>query len=409
MAPVDSARRAYDIDDDYAYPGDNSADDNYTDDNSTDDNYPDDTLALPAVNYPDGPYTDVYTRGAALAHANYRRQSDATGIVGVPGCMTRCMRLANTGHCASNADFLCLCANHDYQASVTQCWATKCNATSYNLALSYASAACTAIGARMSASGNGASTNLTMQPIVYSRAAFNIQAVMSGLCSLVLLCAIGLGVLSCRAQARRQALSSTMSATAKSRVSVSRASGVSRLPRSYFPGREVGQISTLDMGSVDFGKMFEAPARRARRPRFTNRLPGERAFTNRQTEEWEMEDRASGAASGSRTHDRDEDKEDKGPASLDTGSEARYGESTAPLNPEPQSPTPQTPTPQTPSTVYMAHAPSAASLPLALKPVQYPLELEDDPPRTPPAPRALSVPPSPKAPQTYASGIVHAQ
>lgn len=39
-------------------------------------------------------------------------------MAGIPGCVTRCMASANTGHCASSADYLCLCGNHAYQGAV---------------------------------------------------------------------------------------------------------------------------------------------------------------------------------------------------------------------------------------------------------------------------------------------------
>ncbi|BEJ14831.1 hypothetical protein CspHIS471_0405980 [Cutaneotrichosporon sp. HIS471] len=97
--------------------------------------YPDDTdntmdtIAIPLIDIDADP---------ALTHANYKlkRQTQPAGLVGVPRCMTRCMAAANTGHCASNADFLCLCSNRDYQFGVTQCWAAACNASLYDLALS---------------------------------------------------------------------------------------------------------------------------------------------------------------------------------------------------------------------------------------------------------------------------------
>ncbi|BEI84162.1 hypothetical protein CcaverHIS002_0407660 [Cutaneotrichosporon cavernicola] len=133
--------------------------------------YPDDTIdtiAIPLID--DDP---------ALTHANYKhkRQTQPADLE-VPRCMTRCMGAANTGHCASNADFLCLCSNRDYQTGVTQCWAAACNATAYDLALSYVASACTALGAKIAHPDNPASTNITMMPIVYSRASYHIQMIV---------------------------------------------------------------------------------------------------------------------------------------------------------------------------------------------------------------------------------------
>ncbi|CAK9786107.1 hypothetical protein CC85DRAFT_300695 [Cutaneotrichosporon oleaginosum] len=333
---------------------------------------------------PDGNGDGDTHASPALHHANLKRQyaSVPAGMVGIPGCVTRCMVSANAGFCASNQDYLCLCSNHAYQGAVTQCWAMRCNATSFDLALSYASAACTAIGAKIDPGSNGASTNLTMRPVVFSRAAFNIQAVMSSLCSFVLLCAIGLGILSCRSQARRQAMMSstawshaTNPPTAKSRVS--------RVPRSYFPGREHGQVSTIDIGSsVDFEEMFGQPMQPRRQPRFTNRLPHERPFTNRlPPEEWEME--ASGRGSGTQDEKRSEHSTSSKVTELTGGGQ---GSSVVHLNPA------------TPSTVYMVTSNSSASL-------QRDATLDTPPPIQ----RPQSAPPSPRSPHTYSPQAAHAQ
>lgn len=198
-------------------------------------------------------------------------------------------------------------------------------------------------------------------------------------------------------------------------------SRLSRMPRSYFPGREEGQISTVDMGgSVDFSEMFKVPPRRPLpqrnlgQPKFTNRLPTERS------EEWEMgrvasregdndlgegssmSPSASGSGSGSGegkgeagevghgiiAKDHYENRSSirfslassrKGvlgeytAPSIESGSEARCGEtlvthasSTAALNPHPLERTDSTAsTPETPSTVYMraADTPLPASTP----------------------------------------------
>ncbi len=158
--------------------------------------------------------------------------------------------------------------------------------------------------------------------------------------------------------------------------------------------------------SVDFGEMFGQPTRPRRQPRFTNRLPHERPFTNRlPTEEWEME--ASGSGSGTQDDKRSSVRfslSSKGLTDEQTegteGSDVRHDGSAAHLNPHPNpvlNPV-LNPVPNTPSTVYMVNAPSSASL--------QPEQALGPPPVIQ---RPQSAPPSPISPHTYAPTAAHAK
>ncbi|KAL7420067.1 hypothetical protein Q5752_005032 [Cryptotrichosporon argae] len=163
----------------------------------------------------------------------------SSGSSTIPTCVSYCMAEGDLGNCTALTDYTCVCSSAVYQQSVANCWAASCNATEILIGAAYSDAACEYYGvnitttysaqtgtetgtangatngtAAASTTAAAAATDTSTAPVVYSKAAINIQAIMSSICSALLLVALVMGFLSCRARVRRnQAVSQSRSWT----------------------------------------------------------------------------------------------------------------------------------------------------------------------------------------------------
>lgn len=112
-----------------------------------------------------------------------------------------------------------------------------------------------------------AESNILTAPVIYSKAAWNIQAVMSSICSLILVLSFVLGGLSCRAQARKEA--AHRSGTKGSRDFLSQGSGTGKGSASNraSAGQQVTTFGFGEESIVTSLPRFPAGPRKV--PRFT--------------------------------------------------------------------------------------------------------------------------------------------
>ncbi|WWC68005.1 uncharacterized protein I206_101924 [Kwoniella pini CBS 10737] len=138
---------------------------------------------------------------------------------GVPQCVVTCIATAPTAGCSGSDDWTCLCANTDFINSVGACWTSTCSSTDAQYGQAYANQACAFYGVPIG--GNGTSTSsptstetqatgtaVLTPPVVVTPVFIRVQAIMSSISSLLMVIAIILGVLSCRARYKRDQMAS---------------------------------------------------------------------------------------------------------------------------------------------------------------------------------------------------------
>ncbi|WWC59527.1 uncharacterized protein I303_102083 [Kwoniella dejecticola CBS 10117] len=152
-----------------------------------------------------------------------RRQSSANATdastSGVPTCVVSCIASAPTTGCTGPEDWTCLCANTEFINSVGACWTSSCSATDAQYGQAYANQACAfygvPIGGNGTSTGDSSSTDtqatgspVLSAPQVMHPSFIRIQAIMSSISSLLMVIAIIMGILSCRARYRRDQMAS---------------------------------------------------------------------------------------------------------------------------------------------------------------------------------------------------------
>ncbi|KAL1405387.1 hypothetical protein Q8F55_009018 [Vanrija albida] len=221
-----------------------------------------------------------------------------------PWCVGSCFAHANTTGCPGFSSLRCLCESDTFLSSVQGCWLAVCTGDAYAFAQAYAEAQCAGVaGTRLvthTVAGQPAvATNSYLPPVVLSRAVWNIQAIMSSICSVLLLAALALGFLSCRNQARRAAQQAATSAWSGigSALGGSRHATVGSMSRpaaahfSHSRARSRGaDESFVGMESFFLPSRVSGPlpAPVAAKKKFTNRIT---------EEEWEMGDVGEGPSS----------------------------------------------------------------------------------------------------------------
>ncbi|WOO85626.1 uncharacterized protein LOC62_07G009126 [Vanrija pseudolonga] len=228
----------------------------------------------------------------------------------VPACATGCFALGNTTACGGFSSLPCLCHSTVFLASVQQCWNAVCLGDDFHLARSYAETLCESVaGTRLTTiTSDGlpaVATNSYLAPLVYNHAVWDIQAIMSSVCSLILLFALALGFISCRNQARRaaqQAAASAWSGVTSGGSKHATHGSMSRPPAAHFTQHSRARSRGGGGQDESFVGMesFFLPSRP-----FGGPLPApvgsgstKKKFTNRMTqEEWEMAER-DGAGDG---------------------------------------------------------------------------------------------------------------
>lgn len=148
-----------------------------------------------------------------------------------------------------------------------------------------------------------AESNVLTAPVIYSKAAWNIQAVMSSVCSLILFMAIVLGALSCRAQARKEASHRSGTAGTKgSRDLISQGSGTkgSSNRASASAGQ---QVTTFGFGEESIVTSLPRMPGPRKVPRFT-------AVPSEEKDDWDGTSK-SHSRTPSRSHSRAGSKNSK--------------------------------------------------------------------------------------------------
>ncbi|EJT45344.1 hypothetical protein A1Q1_06107 [Trichosporon asahii var. asahii CBS 2479] len=235
--------------------------------------------------------------------ANAAAAGPQTMIDGLPPCVRKCLFRAPVGKC-DPTDFACLCRNDEYLKAVMDCWTINCDGLEVQEAISSAQTLCSTT---LVAGPWPAESNVLTAPVIYSRAAWNIQAVMSSICALILLLAIVLGGLSCRAQARKEAShrSGTIG-TKGSRDYISQGSGTGKGSASNRASAGQ-QVTTFGFGEESIvTSLPRIPAGPRKVPRFTA-VPSEEKDADEKdaaaadAESWDL---AHSKHSHSRTHSR---------------------------------------------------------------------------------------------------------
>ncbi|WVQ98134.1 hypothetical protein IAU59_005256 [Kwoniella sp. CBS 9459] len=159
-----------------------------------------------------------------LSNDMIRRQETATSsstagastpsTATMPVCVSTCMGQSPTFGCESLSDYACLCASPDYINWVGACWAESCTADEITFGQAYSTQACAFYGVPLNGTTTGtdadmlrnvlhsgldptASAILT-EPKTISPAFLNIQAIMSSICSALMVIAFIVGFYSVR-------------------------------------------------------------------------------------------------------------------------------------------------------------------------------------------------------------------
>lgn len=150
-----------------------------------------------------------------------------------------------------------------------------------------------------------AESNILTAPVIYSKTAWNIQAVMSSICGFILLLAMVLGGLSCRAQARKEASHrSGTGGTKGSRDFVSQGSGTGKGSAS---NRASGgqQVTTFGFGEESIvTSLPRIPTGPRKVPRFTAVPSEEKEADEKDAADADSWDLSNSKHSHSRTHSR---------------------------------------------------------------------------------------------------------
>ncbi|WVQ83149.1 hypothetical protein IAT38_005287 [Cryptococcus sp. DSM 104549] len=288
-----------------------------------------------------------------LVSAHTKRASD-----GIPSCVTACMSQGNTDGCSGISDYACICLSSTYVNSVATCMSAACNTDEIALGEAYANAACAYYvgnGTSTDTASNSTGTAVLTEPVLYSSAYVNIQAVMSSICGALLICALIMGFQSCRQRYRReQAISqnrtwtgvgsTTLGGDTKqsksrffNRTNHSSAFDHSRNATGTFMSDNFGVTSsnfggTTTLGTVgqSFGGAYAGGSRSGSGSGAGAGVYGgagkvERGFTNRmnRSEEWEME--TKGGESHGKIDEEDEGQVESPTTSTKMGSEVEVG------------------------------------------------------------------------------------
>ncbi|OWZ33105.1 hypothetical protein C356_05428 [Cryptococcus neoformans c45] len=241
----------------------------------------------------------------------------------IPSCVVECMSLGNITGCSSNTDYSCICASRYYIDSVGGCMNSSCTPSERIAGETYTVQACAYYGTPLTnTTSSSTNTSVTasgsaviVDPVIYSRAYINIQAIFSSICGALLILALVSGFLSCRSRYKReQAFSQNRTWTGVGSTTVggdtrktshffTRTKDI-RDPTATFATDNYGVNSSTfggtttfhTPGQVSFGPVYGANAdygvgsSEGTGGRFTNRLP---AGDMNKSEEWEMEVRKS--------------------------------------------------------------------------------------------------------------------
>ncbi|KIR75452.1 hypothetical protein I310_00143 [Cryptococcus deuterogattii CA1014] len=240
----------------------------------------------------------------------------------IPSCVAECMSDGNITGCSSSTDYSCLCTSAYYINSVGTCMDSSCTASERTAGEAYTEEACAYYGTPLTnntssstnTSATASGTAVIADPVIYSRAYINIQAIFSSICSALLILALVSGFLSCRSRYKREQAfsqnrtwtgvgSTALGGDTKKTSRFFTRTKETRDPSATFAtdnygvnSSTFGGATTLHApGQVSFGPIYGttggyAAGSSGTGGRFTNRLP---AGDMDDSEEWEMEVRKS--------------------------------------------------------------------------------------------------------------------
>ncbi|KAK4684264.1 hypothetical protein P7C73_g5925, partial [Tremellales sp. Uapishka_1] len=166
-----------------------------------------------------------------MAPSYVARQDNSTSTSTIPACVTTCMAEGSLGNCTSYTDYTCLCTSATYTASVLvchhpqpvlsdrkadyhrqSCWESTCtSADDVATGEAYSAAGCAEYGVNVtttsiaSATATSLSTaTSTAAPNTIPQSVRNVSAVMTSICTVLFVIALGLGINNCRPRIRRE-------------------------------------------------------------------------------------------------------------------------------------------------------------------------------------------------------------
>ncbi|WVR04700.1 hypothetical protein IAU60_001711 [Kwoniella sp. DSM 27419] len=228
-----------------------------------------------------------------------------------PTCVSDCMSQGPTGTCRGVTDYACTCASTEYIGWVSQCWAKKCSLQDAAFGKEYAERACAFYGVPIN-NGTGSSNGTTPStgvpnlapPMTTSPTFLNIQAVMSSICTALMVLALLMGFISCRARVKADQMAS-QNRTWNGVTGTTQMDAKAPKPSRFFKGMGSGskfannrndmtqiQSDTFGVTSSNFGGTTTLTGGPEREPgyRFTNRLTLGQLQARSRSEEWELSD-----------------------------------------------------------------------------------------------------------------------